>query len=1217
MLQQRGSDPRLAQLQAQFQQSLNLTKKELKTLGPADAEILSNVDLVQSTVEARYCKSSAGQECSFRVTMRDKQGRMLGGSTGVARRLAVEVVGSTAGPVPVRVVDAGASGMCTASFAPTKADVYEVSVSFLGRPLAATPFHWVVVPGAPAAFGFVERAQEARAGSPFSVRVRGTDALGNPCAKGADGDALRVEIAPVASASEGGAPPQRGDPLRLTTVVMSSSQTGVPSPTAESIWIKDLGDGSYDVHAVLFTRGLYELQAFCRGKACGTAPLRLVLRAGTIVPEACTFEPEAEMFVAGQSLELFIRMMDGYDNVYDAGERPEGVQVTASIVGPDGRDVRPDVQWADEAHVSVAFFPVLAGQYTVTAAVNGSPIKDSPVACFVYATAIFDRNCTVELVDGVSVKTAGEAFEVLVSLRDRYGNSRAGWRDPLTVYVTGSLVVGNEIEIVDEDTGVQRISFFTERSGNLTPLPSAPLAFARAPLRGGPGSGGEQLTGTGLELVVQPGPLDLARSELKCSFKGTSIVAGAQVELSVICRDEFGNTRSETDDRPLLEFACWRNDDPFQFPPFKPIGNGEYKGDPPKRAGKYILSVATAGAELPGSPARWEVLTGAISSKELVLRSGGTTDHRIPLVDPFGNALVMPEQLPELFVDAYGPGLVWPELEPPPPTEGFQPGHHLDLVLRPRALVPGPYVLRIALAGQELPASPFEFRVEPDPQGGRVTAAVVVDEAMTITAGGDLPPGGAGATSDKRLRRRNESNRFPFAGQPPLDQGLLTASVFRPTPLRTTLVLLVAENSGFVQGAWPVLQRALAEGLQLLQTPGCAHVRAAAVAFSDRAAPLDGPAGEALAKEIKVGRPICCLHVAFEACCEAINALRRKFARDLRPGEWDLHVVLAMTGQHSCKETWHVDPADAFSEFRGLTRSAGPARVAGHCLAVGESPDYGWGLLGLEPGAMLCPPLQPAAVADAFARLLTHIALGTGGYPIALELPSATSAGNARVDAFAAGSADGANFLRCTGTVAELPPLGPGGLESRGLLKVLAPTIAGQPNAVLEQSVGVERVVVRNQYVRQTALRGMLLEARARTALREIAVAVMRADVPGDALKRWTALCKDLYKAHGEIDWRPRAPVGAWCEQLLERMRRLLEGVQGTGAAAVSQEAARAARELRREATEVVHGQLLDSGGLAMALVHSAARKGPPAPKENRRGSVTKQRPQAPKSPPG
>jgi len=350
-----------------------------------------------------------GQNAPFTVQSKDQNGKPVPTGNDPYH---VEVVRDNAGPVHVNFNDNG-NGTYNGGYVPEAPGFYTVTITLGGENIQGSPFHPLIEQGN-AAKSYAEGPglHGGKTDHPLQFKIHAVDPDGKKVTAG-------------------------GDPFDVS---ITGPETVHPS-------VRDNGDGTYDVEYSVGAPGDYQINVNLHGSPIKDSPFH---------PHVKQSADASNSYAEGPGLEQLFDNEPGVFTIHavDKNGKPRndgGDDFSVKIRNPDGSETAPHVVDNGDGTYGVTYNPDVPGDYVVTVALEGQPIKNSPVTV----------NCKSGTDAGLSGFTT---FHFTVQTRDKHGNNKTFGGDDFRVTISGPASV--EVHTADNGDGSYSASYALVQRGS-------------------------------------------------------------------------------------------------------------------------------------------------------------------------------------------------------------------------------------------------------------------------------------------------------------------------------------------------------------------------------------------------------------------------------------------------------------------------------------------------------------------------------------------------------------------------------------------------------------------------------------------------------------------------------------------------------------------------------------------------------------------------------
>mmetsp|Transcript_21744 Transcript_21744/g.29891 ORF Transcript_21744/g.29891 Transcript_21744/m.29891 type:complete len:636 (+) Transcript_21744:44-1951(+) len=301
---------------------------------------------------------------------------------GAGDKFMVAITGPNGEKVDASPLEDAGNGDYHSGYAPAKAGRYEVKIIYSGEDIKGSVFN-VLMEGANAANTWADGPGlvGGKTGRELPFTIHGVDAAGNPTTEG--GEPYDIQI---------------------------NGPNGATNPN-----VNDRGDGNVDVSYVADEPGNYEIAVSLHGQPIKDSPFTAKVKAA---PDA------SQSWAEGPGLEGALDNEPAHFKVFarDARGQPvSGDDCEVTVVGPgpttanvtDNGDGTYDVEYSiDEA-----------GDYTVTANLDGAAVKNTPVK--------------VTCIEGADPDNCSVRYQITVQAKNKKGEPKTAGGDRFEVRVVG------------------------------------------------------------------------------------------------------------------------------------------------------------------------------------------------------------------------------------------------------------------------------------------------------------------------------------------------------------------------------------------------------------------------------------------------------------------------------------------------------------------------------------------------------------------------------------------------------------------------------------------------------------------------------------------------------------------------------------------------------------------------------------------------------------
>eukprot|EP01128_Nolandella_sp_AFSM9_P007577 TRINITY_DN41_c0_g1_i1.p1 TRINITY_DN41_c0_g1~~TRINITY_DN41_c0_g1_i1.p1 ORF type:complete len:1432 (-),score=481.49 TRINITY_DN41_c0_g1_i1:80-4375(-) len=614
-------------------------------------------------------KGVAGEENPFKIQAKDKFDNelTLGGAD-----VAATLVHEDGDEVPVAIVDNG-DGTYSGSYPDVaKAGKYTLSPTVGGEAIKDSPFEVIVSQSGASGDNFEWVGLELN-GDGQNVVVAGETGTFTVIAKDKFNNRL----------PEGGL-----------------AVTGSISDEGGDVTVEDKNDGSYVLSYTPTKTDTYDLTVALDGSAIGghvnPFPLK-VIPADAYGPTSIASGGGLSEAIAGEENPFYIGSHDKFGNECVKGGATVVAELTSDVVdGPVAVEVEDE-----QDGTYAAKYPSItkAGTYTLTASVNGEPIKDSPFTVTVSPDDADAASFTwpgFELdADGNRVVVAGTTDTFTVVARDSHGNQQPEGGLAVKAKIDGDSTV--DVATKDNGDGSYELSYTPTVAASNNKL-SVSLADT---LIGG--------ATNPFPLVVIPaeayGPTSVSSGD---AIKNAEV--GGANEFALETHDKFDNVLTlggaavtatlvhKEDESVTVDVAVTDNDD------------GTYKLAYPTitKAGVYALTPLVDGEATKDAPFEVEVGSGGFDPNNTDVNFPdpnqiGRKGPRVSVKDNQGNLRAGKDDKVEADLTP---------LSKIPGLKGRSNGDGTYDIDYPPNLLPGDYKMEIRVNGKDAPTGPFDTGLE-------------------------------------------------------------------------------------------------------------------------------------------------------------------------------------------------------------------------------------------------------------------------------------------------------------------------------------------------------------------------------------------------------------------------------------------------------------------------------------------------------------------------
>jgi len=207
-----------------------------------------------------------------------------------------------------------------------------------------------------------------------------------------------------------------GDPFEVT---ITGPETITPT-------VRDNGDGTYDVEYSVGAPGDYQINVNLHGSPIKDSPFHPHIKQSADANNSYAEGPGLEQLWDNEPGVFTIHAVDKHGNPRNDG----GDDFAVSIRNPDGSETAPQVVDNGDGTYGVTYHPDVPGDYVVNVALEGQPIKNSPITV----------NCKSGTDAGLSGFTT---FHFSVQTRDKRGNNKTFGGDDFRVTISGTILSSN------------------------------------------------------------------------------------------------------------------------------------------------------------------------------------------------------------------------------------------------------------------------------------------------------------------------------------------------------------------------------------------------------------------------------------------------------------------------------------------------------------------------------------------------------------------------------------------------------------------------------------------------------------------------------------------------------------------------------------------------------------------------------------------------------
>jgi filamin len=352
-----------------------------------------------------------GHNAPFTVQSKDQNGKPV--PTG-NDPFEVRVERDHVGPVAVDFKDNG-NGTYNGGYTPVAPGFYTVTITLAGENIQGSPFHPLIEQGN-AAKSFAEGPglHGGKTDHVLPFRITAVDPDGNRVTSG-------------------------GDPFE---VLISGPEPVTPT-------VRDNGDGTYDVEYSVGAPGDYEIKVNLHGSPVKDSPFHPHIKQSADANNSYAEGPGLEQLFDNEPGVFTIHAVDKNGNPRTDG----GDDFAVAIRNPDGSETAPHVVDNGDGTYGVTYNPETPGDYVVTVALEGQPIKNSPITV----------NCKSGTDAGLSGFTT---FQFTVQTRDKHGQNKTFGGDDFRVTISGPASV--EVQTSDNGDGSYSASYSLTQNGSYT-----------------------------------------------------------------------------------------------------------------------------------------------------------------------------------------------------------------------------------------------------------------------------------------------------------------------------------------------------------------------------------------------------------------------------------------------------------------------------------------------------------------------------------------------------------------------------------------------------------------------------------------------------------------------------------------------------------------------------------------------------------------------------
>jgi hypothetical protein len=334
---------------------------------------------------------------------------------------------------------------------------------------------------------------------------------------------------------------------------------------------------------------------------------------GTSVFEASNSTASVPDGIAGEEIVVTIFVKDQF------GNSVSGVADDLLVTVTGANTASPSVSETSEpGEYTARYMPEISGRDRILIQLGGEPINGSPFRPDISPAEADAPNSTATIPDGV----AGEETSIIISVKDRFGNSVENVAADLSVQVTG---------VNTRAPSVTETNIAGQYAASYNPVNSGTDQISIS-LRG------EPIDGSPFESFVATAGPDPSSSNATVPDG----IAGEEIEIKIVVRDQFGNEISDAAGELLVNVSGANSASPSVS---SGGSTGEYLASyTPEISGRDQISVELGGVPIAGSPFASDVIASSpdpsessLSADPDVLVVGEVSVVTIDLRDRFSN----------------------------------------------------------------------------------------------------------------------------------------------------------------------------------------------------------------------------------------------------------------------------------------------------------------------------------------------------------------------------------------------------------------------------------------------------------------------------------------------------------------------------------------------------------------------------------------------------
>jgi hypothetical protein len=411
---------------------------------------------------------------------------------------------------------------------------------------------------------------------------------------------------------------------------------------------------------------------------------------------------------AGRLTRLNFQIFDQHENLCEPSSKWKLVSLVQTVEGKEPLESSVEVSLSSQNSIhTICFLPKCACEYSVHLLVDELELQGGPCRVACHPAAVSAKDCVLDGMEVVVNAVAGEAYSLILTALDAFGNIRTTGGDEFKISAFRDV----RQTIVDEVEGLYRISLQPTIAGRNE------IAVRHD---------GKDVAGSPFIISVTPAHASATHSRIVAQSASTG-VAGGDVEVTVECRDVHGNVvMSGVSD---LRIEC--SGEHAVKGKVEDLGNGLWRGVfAPTKSGRYAMRASIGGTKVGSSPAEYRVDASKTAVEKSVVSevgrdviAGEEMTFTIRSRDEFENDRLIGGDAVDVSLDGFG----WSSF-----TDNQDGSYTVKFTL----VEARSHSIHISLNGESVIGSPFTISCHPSRANG--TKSAVADGGVpTCVAGSE------------------------------------------------------------------------------------------------------------------------------------------------------------------------------------------------------------------------------------------------------------------------------------------------------------------------------------------------------------------------------------------------------------------------------------------------------------------------------------------------